>query len=67
MTRKAALTACKVAGYHGDQKTLIHLYVENRVNYKAALKAFGEGSRAKAAGIQCTCPTCKREQEHKGE
>ena len=44
MTRTAALAAIKAAGAAGDQKALMRLYIENRISYAVAMKAYREGA-----------------------
>ncbi len=60
MTREQALTYLRVAGYHGDRASFTRLYVENRVSYVAAKKAYEQGRAALARGISCNCNDCKR-------
>lgn len=42
-TRKQVLTGIRVAGYRGDQRGAIRLYVENRVSHKAYQDAWKRG------------------------
>lgn len=58
MKRQDALRVLKFAGYHGDTKTLIRVYVEERVSYDAAQDAYGEGKQMKANGMKCNCRDC---------
>ena len=58
MNRATALTYLRIAGYHNDQTAFTRLYVENRVSYEAAKKAYREGQAQKARGVGCTCSEC---------
>lgn len=44
MSRPEALAAIKAAGAAGDRKSLFRLYVENRIAYPTAMKAYREGA-----------------------
>lgn len=43
--REAALEAIRAAGAVNDQKAFARLYIESRINYGVAKKAFQEGAR----------------------
>jgi hypothetical protein len=58
MTRSMAIIHIRVAGYHADRATFTRLYVENRVSYEAAKRAYGEGQRMRAVGVRCMCSEC---------
>lgn len=60
MTRAMAIEHLRVAGYHDDRGAFTRLYVENRISYEAAKKAYGEGRSLRAQGIGCTCTVCKK-------
>jgi hypothetical protein len=53
-----AIIRLRIAGYHEDRAAFKRLYVENRVGYEAAKRAYGEGQRMKVAGVRCTCSDC---------
>jgi hypothetical protein len=59
MTRKDALVALQVAGYHADRKTFARIYVENRISLTVAQEAWKQGERQKQKGMPCRCVTCK--------
>jgi hypothetical protein len=59
LKRKDALVLLRVAGYHSDSKTFTRLYVENRVSKPAANAEWDRGAAMRAAGVPCTCPTCR--------
>lgn len=59
MTRAQALEYLRLAGYHDDKAEFTRLYVENRIAYPKALEAFRAGARQRAAGVPCSCRTCK--------
>lgn len=59
--RASALVTCRVAGYHGDTRTFVRTYIENRISYGNAQKEWCKGERMKAEGIVCDCFTCKKE------
>lgn len=59
--REVALTLARVAGYHGDMKEFVRVYVEYRVAMPAMQEAYNAGFRAKINGIPCTCHVCKAE------
>jgi len=54
-----ALTYLRIAGYHGDRALWTRVYVENRIGYQTAKKAWAEGERMKANGVGCTCADCQ--------
>ncbi|WP_271198509.1 hypothetical protein [Pseudomonas turukhanskensis] len=58
MTRKDAIALIKVAGYHGDTKTSLRIYTENRVSYAAYSEAYARGGQLKQEGMACTCFEC---------
>jgi hypothetical protein len=64
MDRKTAIQVIKVAGYHGDTKTFMRTYCENRISFAVADNFFRNGKQAKLAGMKCDCNQCKKE---KGE
>ena len=53
-----ALQGIKIAGYHGDQKTFIRLYVEHRISIRRARVAYASGEVAKATRVRCNCHEC---------
>jgi hypothetical protein len=53
------LDAIKVAGYHGDERTAMRLFVESPVSFQAYREAYRKGRIAKLAGVPCTCPDCR--------
>lgn len=59
MKRQDALSFIRIAGYHGDQRTFMRLYTENRVNLDAAREAFAKGAAQKLGGMTCACHECK--------
>lgn len=59
LKRKDALVLLRIAGYHGNQKSFIRLYVENRVSRPAANAEWSRGAAMKAAGVPCTCIACR--------
>lgn len=59
MTRKDALGWIRIAGYHGDDKSMVRLYVENRISYQVAIAEFRRGAAAKKAGVPCACRDCR--------
>lgn len=63
MTRKEALAALKVAGYHDDSKTWARTYTENRISYAAAKTAWMDGQAARQRGVPCHCYTCTRHKQ----
>lgn len=60
MTRRDALIAVKVAGYHDDARTGTRLYVENRMSRSAFNEAWTNGARARRAGVKCSCFHCNK-------
>lgn len=58
MTQDQALTDIRFAGYHADGKSFIRLYMEHRVSFTSARKAFDRGNELREAGWQCQCPNC---------
>ena len=56
--REAALARIKYSGYHRNSDWL-RIYVENRISYEAAQKAYHAGRQARDKGIACNCPDCK--------
>src|SRR6266404_763357 len=60
MNRKAALGACRVAGYHDDTRSFVRAYVENRISYTSAKTEWNRGAQMKKAGVVCDCFFCKR-------
>lgn len=59
MKRSSALEHIKEAGYHGDLKAMLRLYIENRVSYESAKKSFSDGEMMKSNGVKCNCFRCK--------
>lgn len=59
MKRADAVALIKVAGYHGDGKTAMRIYIENRVSHKAYSEAFARGEQLKREGMPCTCRECQ--------
>lgn len=62
MKREHVLSQLLAAGYHEDRAAFTRLYVENRVSYAAAKKAYEQGRAAKARGVRCTCNDCRKQQ-----
>lgn len=60
MKRPDALAYMRIAGYHSDRATFTRLLIESRVARTAADEAFRAGERAKAGGMACACPTCRK-------
>lgn len=58
MKRAQAIDLIKVAGYHGDQKSFVRLYVENRIGLPVARRAFSAGAEAMKSGAKCSCFEC---------
>lgn len=58
MKRADALLRLEYAGYHNDTKTLVRLYIENRISYPTAQAAFKKGSTRRANGLKCHCREC---------
>lgn len=42
MSRADALVACRIAGYHDDQRAFVRAYTENRISMQAARAEFRE-------------------------
>lgn len=63
MKRKLALQHIKVAGYHGDVKGGMRIYIENRISREAYNNAWLAGERAKQNGTGCNCPACNPTKE----
>ena len=61
MNRKMALEVIKVSGYHGDTKTFMQTYIENRISYQVAIKHWMLGKTFKANGVKCECSECKKQ------
>ena len=61
MKRKDALTAIRVAGYHGDSDAAMLAYVENRVSRKTFECEWASGVEARQNGMPCNCHQCKAE------
>lgn len=59
MTRALAMAHLRIAGYHDDRAAWTRLYVENRVSYAAAKRAWAAGKLARDNGVRCTCTECK--------
>lgn len=57
--RKLILAGIRVAVYHGDQKTAVRLYTENRISRAAFNSQWALGAKQKADGMPCACPACK--------
>jgi len=60
MTRKDALAHIKVAGYHGDLKSAMRIYTENRVSHAAYSEAYAMGRQLKSNGMPCGCNDCQK-------
>jgi hypothetical protein len=61
MKRTDAITAIRIAGYHGDARAYCRLYAESRVSRAAAETAWQAGVQQKLQGMKCACPTCAKE------
>ena len=48
----------RIAGYHGDDRAWVRLYLENRVGYERARRLRAEGVRLRVAGLPCGCAEC---------
>jgi len=59
LKRKDALILLRIAGYHSDERSYIRLYVENRLSRPAADAEWRRGTAMRAAGVRCTCTTCR--------
>ncbi|WP_257303405.1 hypothetical protein [Geothrix campi] len=59
LSRKTALGLLAVAGYHGDHRAWVRVYVENRISRKAADEAWAKGENQRRAGMPCSCWECK--------
>jgi hypothetical protein len=59
MKREDALSALRFAGYHGDQRAFVRVYVENRISRKVACEEFNRGADLRRSGVRCTCFECK--------
>ena len=60
MKRADALSTLRIAGYHGDQRTFVRTFVENRISRKVANEEFNRGIALKRAGVRCTCFECRQ-------
>lgn len=49
--RELTLAHLRIAGYDNDRAAWTRLYVENRISYAVAKKAWEDGVRMRAAGI----------------
>lgn len=58
MKRKDAISSLVSAGYHNDSATWSRVYIENRISYAVAKKAWGDGASAKKRGARCSCFEC---------
>lgn len=56
--RQAALAAVKIAAYHNDARALTRLRIESRLGIEAFNTAAAAGTRARAAGVPCSCSDC---------
>ena len=59
MKRSVAIDLLRFAGYHGDVASFTRLYIENRVSYASAKKAFAAGAHARQSGMRCGCSDCR--------
>ena len=61
MTSKRATVDAhlRIAGYHGDDRAWVRLYLEHRVGYERARRLRAEGARLRAAGLPCGCAECR--------
>lgn len=57
--RNIALTAAKIAGYHGDTRTYTRLIIESRVARPYMEESYRNGQAAKIGGVKCECYECK--------
>jgi len=60
LKRRDALVLLRSAGYHSDVRSFTRLYVENRVSRPAADTEWRRGAAMRAAGVCCTCTTCRQ-------
>lgn len=51
MKREHAISYLRIAGYDNDRAAWTRLYVENRISYAAAQKAWSEGVLMRQAGV----------------
>jgi hypothetical protein len=56
MKREHAIAYLRIAGYDNDRAAWTRLYVENRVSYAAAKKAWEEGVLMRQAGVPRSMP-----------
>lgn len=54
MTRAQAIAAMRVAGYHEDRAAWTRLYVEQRVSFEKAQRAWREGAELRMTGVTDT-------------
>jgi len=47
MKRTEALAAIRLAGINNDSVAMIRIYTENSIGYMTALKAWGDGCKAR--------------------
>lgn len=59
MKREDALAHIRIAGYHGDTRAAMRIYVENRISHKAYTDAYARGAELKKSGMACSCSRCK--------
>ena len=52
--------AIRIAGFHGDSRSYVRLYTENRIKRAEADEAWSQGQRQRAGGMRCSCHECAR-------
>jgi hypothetical protein len=62
---KAACAKIREAGYHNDMKTMIQVYVENRISYDTAREHYFKGQEMRKQGVPCMCYQCKQASQQK--
>lgn len=58
--RDQIIQRIRVAGFHGDQRAFMRLYVENRIDIRVARAAYREGEWGKTNGVKCGCAECTK-------
>lgn len=56
MKRAHAITYLQIAGYDDDKEAWTRLYIENRISYAAAKKAWAQGVAMRQAGVPRSMP-----------
>ena len=58
MKRADVIAYMRIAGYHGDTKSQVRLFCENRISKEVANEAYRQGIKQKLAGVKCHCYQC---------